>query len=202
MIPDSYFERFSTAKYRNRNPLQRLLIRRFVQRFHSLFLEAGPVGSVLEVGVGQGFLSGYLSEKLPQARFVGVDLDGEDLRELGQIFPAIEAHQGSIYDLSFLSGPFDLVVCAEVLEHLDEPDRGLEQILALEPRRVIVTVPHEPWFQLSNLLRGKNLPRLGNDPEHVNHWGPRSLRTLLDPRFEVLQTTSSYPWLLALLAPR
>lgn len=202
MIPDSYFERFSTAKYRNRNPLQRLLIRRFVQRFHSLFLEAGPVGSVLEVGVGQGFLSGYLSEKLPQARFVGVDLDGEDLRELGQIFPAIEAHQGSIYDLSFLSGPFDLVVCAEVLEHLDEPGRGLEQILAREPRRVIVTVPHEPWFQLSNLLRGKNLPRLGNDPEHVNHWGPRSLRALLEPRFEVLQTTSSYPWLLALLAPR
>lgn len=204
MIPDSYFDRFSTTKYRAGNPLQRMLIRRFVERFHALFVAANPVERVLELGVGEGFLSGYLSERFPDKHFVGVDLDPAKLAALSRLFPAIETRPGSIYDLQALvpTGPFDLVICAEVLEHLDEPERALEQIVALGPRRVLVTVPHEPWFQLSNLLRGKNLRRLGNDEEHVQHWSARSFRELLASRFELLHATASYPWLLALVAPR
>jgi SAM-dependent methyltransferase len=204
LIPDSYFDRFVTPKYRARNPLQRQLIRRFVERFHGLFVAANPVERVLEIGIGEGFLSGYLSEHFPDKKFVGVDLEPEKLRALGRLFPAIETHAGSAYDLGVVagSGPFDLVICAEVLEHLDDPERALDQIAGLRPRRALLTVPHEPWFQLSNLLRGKNLSRLGNDEEHVNHWTPRSFRRLLEPRFEVLHATSSYPWLLALVACR
>jgi hypothetical protein len=55
---------------------------------------------------------------------------------------------------------------------------------------------------LSNLARGKNVTRFGNDPEHVNHWGRGSFRALLDTRLDVLRLTTSYPWLLALTAPR
>ena len=193
MIPDSYFERFSTAKYQSRNALQRRLIRRFVERLHALFVAANPVERVLEIGCGEGFLSGYLSERFPDKSFTGVDLDPGKLAALGGLFGRIQTYQGSIYDLSFLSGTYDLVVCAEILEHLQQPEVALAQIAALRPRRVIVTVPHEPWFQLSNLVRGKNLTRLGNDPEHVQHWGPRRLRALLEPRYEILHATSSYP---------
>lgn len=202
MITDGYIDRFHTRKYRESGPLKRLFIRRFVERFHSLFIAAGPARRVLEVGAGEGFLLGYLSEKFPEIRFVAADLNEEDLSRLRQLFPQIETHHANIYDLSGLTGPFDLVICAELLEHIDEPERGLDQLLTLEPRRLIVTVPHEPWFQLSNLLRGKNVGRLGNDLEHVNHWGRRSFRALLESRFEVLQATSSYPWLLALCASR
>jgi SAM-dependent methyltransferase len=202
VIPDSYFDRFTTPKYRTRNPVQRLLIRRFVERFHALFVAANPVETVLEIGVGEGFLSGLLSERFPEKRFTGVDLDAEKLAALHQLFGRIETHQADICQLDGLPGRYDLVICAEILEHLAEPDRALAQIRRLGPRRVIVTVPHEPWFQLSNLLRGKNLDRLGNDPEHVQHWGRRGLRALLEPQFEILHAGSSYPWLLALLAPR
>jgi 2-polyprenyl-3-methyl-5-hydroxy-6-metoxy-1,4-benzoquinol methylase len=202
VITHSYFERFSTRKYRESSRLKRALIRRFVERFHSLFIAAGPADTVLEVGAGEGFLIGYLSEKFPRMRFRAVDLNGDDLRRLERLFPAVETQHGSIYDLSGLTGPFDIIVCAELLEHIDEPERGLTELLALQPQRVIVTVPHEPWFQLSNLLRGKNVSRLGNDAEHVNHWGPKSFRALLEPHFEILQLTASFPWLLALLKPR
>ena len=202
MVPDSYFDRFNTPKYRSRNPLQRELIRRFVDRVHDLFHQAQPVKSVLEVGVGEGFLSGYLSEIMPDVHFTGVDLDPDDLQLLQEKFSRIEAHQGSAYDLSFLSGPFDLVICAEILEHLDTPERALDEVLRFEPAHVLLTVPHEPWFRLSNLLRGKNISRLGNDIDHVNQWGPRSFRKLLESRFEIQQMTTSYPWLLTLLAPK
>jgi 2-polyprenyl-3-methyl-5-hydroxy-6-metoxy-1,4-benzoquinol methylase len=202
VIPDAYFERFSTKKYRNENPIQRALIRRFVSTLHDLFIEAGPVSSVLEVGVGEGFLSGYLSEKFPSIRFTGIDLAEGDVAKLREKFPRIEAHVGSAYELSSLPGGYDLVMCCEVMEHLDEPTRALDAMLALRPKKLLLSVPHEPFFMLSNLARGKNVTRFGNDPEHVNHWGRRSFQKLLETRLDVLRMTTSYPWVLALTSPR
>ena len=202
MIPDSYFDRFRTAKYRSKNPAQRALIRRFVTQVHRFFDASEPLSAVLEVGCGEGFLLGALSDQHVDKRFVGVDLNQDDLDLLRSKFGRIETHQGSAYDLGFLEGPFDLVMCCEVMEHLEDTDRALEQIVSLGPKRVIITVPHEPWFQLSNLARGKNVARLGNDVGHLNHWGRAGLRSLLEPRFEVIELVGSFPWLLALAAPK
>ncbi len=202
MIPESYFERFETAKYRSRNPLQRHLIRRFVDRVHGLFVASHPLRSVLEVGVGEGFVSGYLSEKFPDVSFTGADVDADDLERLRQKFPRIRTHCLSIYDVRRIDQRFDLVICAEVLEHLDDPGRGLEALLGVGPRKLILTVPHEPWFLLSNLARGKNLRRFGNDPEHVQHFGRRSFRRLLERHCVVEELETSYPWLLALARPK
>ena len=202
MIPDAYFDRFETTKYRRRSPLRRALIRRFVRRLHELVIDAGPVSSVLEIGIGEGFLSGYLSEKLPTVRFVGVDSSEAALARLRRLFPQIETRVRDACNLSGLEGPFDLVLCAEVLEHLHEPARALDAIAALQPRRALLTVPHEPFFRLSNLASGANVARWGNDPEHIQQFGPRSFRRLLSGRFDVLALETSYPWLLALAAPR
>jgi len=202
VIPDAYFDRFETPKYRRRSPLRRALIRRFVRRLHELVIDAGPVSSVLEIGIGEGFLSGYLSEKLPTVRFVGVDSSEAALARLRRLFPQIETRVRDACNLSGLEGPFDLVLCAEVLEHLDEPARALDAIAALQPRRALLTVPHEPFFRLSNLASGANVARWGNDPEHIQQFGPRSFRRLLSGRFDVLALETSYPWLLALAAPR
>jgi 2-polyprenyl-3-methyl-5-hydroxy-6-metoxy-1,4-benzoquinol methylase len=202
VIPDEYFARFDTKKYRNENPVQRALIRRFVASLHELFIEAGPVESVLEVGVGEGFISGYLSEKFPAIQFTGVDLAASDVERLGRKFPRVQGHVGSAYDLGGLPGNYDLVICAEVLEHLDTPERALDAMLAHRPRRLLLSVPHEPFFMLGNLARAKNVTRFGNDPEHVNHWSAGSFRRLLETRLEVLRLTTSFPWILALTAPK
>ncbi|MBI3199982.1 MAG: class I SAM-dependent methyltransferase [Myxococcales bacterium] len=202
MIPDSYFERFETPKYRTRNPVQRALIRRFVAQVHALFLEAGPVESVLEVGVGEGFLSGYLSEKLPEKRFTGVDVNEADLARLRAKFSRIATHAANIYDVGRVPGRFDLVICAEVLEHVSDPDRALRALVDLKPKHLLLTVPHEPWFLLSNLLRGKNLSRLGNDPEHVQLFTSHRFRSLLERHLTLERLTRSYPWLLSLGTPK
>jgi 2-polyprenyl-3-methyl-5-hydroxy-6-metoxy-1,4-benzoquinol methylase len=205
VIPDSYFDAFATAKYQNRNRAQRFLIRRFVEHVHALFLTACPVKRVLEVGCGEGFLLGYLSQKLPDIEFVGVDLDTDDVTRLDARFSGVKAHTGSVYELDFLRhshAEFDLIICAEMLEHVDDPLRALDSMLSLGPKHLLLTVPHEPWFMLSNLLRGKNITRLGNDPEHVNHWGPGSFQKMLSTRLDVLELRRSYPWLLTLSAPK
>lgn len=202
MIPDSYFDRFETPKYKERSALKRGLIKRFVERFHSLFLRANPVGSVLEVGMGEGFLSGYLSERFPHIRFEGLDTDAGQLALAAKLFPRIKTHHGTIYELKERAGEFDLVLCCEVLEHLSDPEKALDEIVALKPKFVLFTVPHEPFFMLSNLFRGRNITRLGNDIDHHNHWGKKTFEQLLSSRFDIIELTTSYPFLLALTVPR
>lgn len=201
-IPDSYFDSFETSKYRSGNPVQRYLIRRFMEKLVALFDRTAPASSVLELGCGEGFVSGQLSTRRPLETYVGVDPNAVDLANLRAKFPQVQTHQGSIYDLSFLDRKFDLVVCAEVLEHLDEPGAALEQIVSVSPRWVILSVPHEPWFCLSNLARGKNVRRLGNDEEHVNLWSRAAFARTIEPYLNIESHSISYPWQLVLATPK
>ena len=59
----------------------------------------------------------------------------------------------------------------------------------------VVSVPWEPWFRLGNLARGKNVGRLGNDPEHVQQFGPASLRRRLQTVFHDVEVRRCFPWL-------
>lgn len=202
VIPDSYFDRFETKKYRSRNPAKRWLIGRFLATAQQLFDEAGPVSRVLEVGVGEGFISGWLSEQHPGVEFWGVDLSERDIELCRAKFPRVRAQRGTAYDLSFPGVRFDLVICAEVLEHLEQPGAALSEIRRLQPRRVVLSVPHEPWFSLSNLLAGKNVARLGNDQDHRNRWAARGFLRLIEGDFTVERLVRPFPWLVALATPR
>jgi hypothetical protein len=70
---------------------------------------------------------------------VGVDYSPAAITLLGETVPGAEGVVADIYDVS-LPGRFDLVLCTEVLEHLERPDAALDHLLELGGR-VVVTVP-------------------------------------------------------------
>jgi 2-polyprenyl-3-methyl-5-hydroxy-6-metoxy-1,4-benzoquinol methylase len=187
------------VKHTSKNPLQKLLIERF---FSSLVALAKPLGAkkVLDAGCGEGFsLNKLIINK------VGVELEGieysKDAIDLGKkLFPKANIKQGSIYELPYKNGSFDLVVCTEVLEHMDEPTKALKEIVRVSKKNLIISVPNEPFFMLGNFIRGKNLSRLGNDPGHINHWNIISIRKfLLNENVKIIKTKFPFPWIMLLL---
>jgi hypothetical protein len=59
----------------------------------------------------------------------------------------------------------------------------------------------EPYFHIGNLLRGRHPGRLGNHPEHVQHWNLRTFGAfLLGPVAEV-RTIEASPWIIACCRP-
>jgi ubiquinone/menaquinone biosynthesis C-methylase UbiE len=50
--------------------------------------------------------------------------------------------KSTIYALPFPDRMFDMVVCREVLEHLDDPLSALKELIRVAKRIVIVEVPH------------------------------------------------------------
>ena len=95
------------------------------------------------------------------------------------------------------SGGADLVTCIELLEHLEPFDPAVAELARITGGRCVVSVPWEPWFRLGNLGRGKNLRRLGNDPEHVQAFTPGRLHRALEADFSEVRVVKAFPWLIA-----
>src|SRR5690606_37182112 len=91
---------------------------------------------------------------------------------------------------------FDLVLAVEVLEHVATPALALAELARVTRGPVVVTVPHEPWWRVANVARGKYLRDLGNTPGHVQHWSRRRFARVVDGPLAVRRVTSSFPWTL------
>lgn len=188
------------AKFQTRNPVVRRLIDRFYRRLGAI-VEPLDAESVLDAGCGEGETLARLAGMLPD-RVAAVDVSQEAVDFTARRHPYAEVGRESIYELPFPDDAFDLVLCLEVLEHLDQPERGLAELARVARRDVVLSVPHEPWFRLGSLLRGNYVADLGNHPEHVNRWGAAGLRAFLEPRATPVAQISSFPWLIAHVRPR
>ena len=199
MPPSHTIETSNYEKFQTSNPFVRRLIDRFYVRLGRIVAELAPAPrSALDAGCGEGETLARLGGALP-AHPVAIDLDPEAANFTAQRFPQAEVLSGSVYELPFADASFELVLCLEVLEHLQDPGAAVAELARVSSAAVVVSVPHEPWFRLGSLLRGKYVRGLGNHPEHVNHWDTKSLPDLLgsSPELEPVAITGSFPWLIA-----
>jgi len=187
-------------KYGSKNPVERALMDAFLRAVTGFYTRVAPA-TVLEVGCGEGRLAQHLVTRGPRPmRFVASDLELTAVKT--DLDGLIEFRQASVYALPFDDASFDLVVCCEVLEHLNEPERGLAEVARVARRGAIFSTPREPLWRAMNMMRGKYLRDLGNTPGHVQHFSRRSLRALVETKLRVVDGQSPIPWTVLLAEPR
>jgi SAM-dependent methyltransferase len=187
------------GKYRSKNPVVRYLVGRFLSRVSELAATERP-RRVLEVGCGEGIVLATLAARLPGARFDGLELDETTLERARARCPGARLVRGDACELPFEDRSFDLVVCLEVLEHLPEPARALRELRRVARTGCLLSVPHEPFFRLGNALRGKNLGRLGDPPDHVQHWTRRRFEAFCRGQVRLERTVLAFPWIIVAAA--
>jgi ubiquinone/menaquinone biosynthesis C-methylase UbiE len=159
-------------------------------------VEAHGPNRILEVGCGEGVVIEYLSRRVPGTRLDGVELDTGALARARARCPATSLLRADAYELPFRSRSYDLVLCLEVLEHLADPARALRELRRVSRRGCLLSVPHEPFFRLGNVARGKNLGRFGDPPDHVQHWGAAGFAEFCRRELTVHSATGAFPWLI------
>lgn len=196
MKPNSSYGNFQ--KYRSRNVVQKALILRFLNMVSGL-VGALPVETLLDVGCAEGFVLQHILQYSGLHIFAqGVDIDREAIDRGRMLHPTLSFQVANIYNLPFCDRSFDLVLCLQVLEHLDFPEQALIELVRVSRAFCLLGVPNEPFFRMANLLRGKNILRLGNDVEHLHNWSKGSFLRLVHPFLEILTARTSFPWLIVL----
>lgn len=189
-------------KHESKNPIQRALIARFKREAAALVREAAP-RTILDLGCGEGFMIEALLDAGIDAEFTGIDLSEQAIADararVGDraTFEVVDARK-----LVDDGRSFDMVMMLEVLEHIPDPGQMIPILQRLARKHVLLSVPREPFFCALNFLRGKNLSRWGNDPEHVNHWGRAGFQRFVSPHFRVLAAPGVFPWTMVLAAPK
>ena len=185
-------------KHINSNPVQKKLIDNFYNQVYRL-LKPLKLDSILDVGCGEGItLSKFEKEGIGKKLF-GIDYSDDALKIGKKIYPHLNLKKGNIYDIKEKDNSFDLVMATEVLEHLDDPEKALKELIRVSRKYVMLSVPNEPFFIGANLLRGKYLKGFGNHPEHINHWTLFSFRKFLQKNgLKIVTQKHPFAWTLIL----
>ncbi|HEY7933744.1 MAG TPA: class I SAM-dependent methyltransferase [Solirubrobacteraceae bacterium] len=187
-------------KYGSSNPVVRRLMASFQRTLDELMSRAEP-RSLLDVGCGEGVLVHRWALELPRARVVGIDLEEESIQAgwAERQAPNLEYRTMAAENLPFAAGEFDLASAIEVLEHVPNPQRTLDEMARCAERHLLVSVPREPLWRGLNMARGAYLAQLGNTPGHLNHWSKRSFTRLLSRYGQVAELRSPFPWTMLLV---
>ena len=166
-------------KYMTKNPLKRKMVERlnkkivgYVQQICEQIREKDKdkVVKILDAGCGEGFITDLLARNVENVELIGLEYTREAIDIAKAANQEISFVQGDIYAIPFEKNEFDLVLCTEVLEHLERPDRALRELTRVASHTILLTVPSEPWFCMGNLLTLKNVSRFGNPIDHIHHW--------------------------------
>lgn len=184
-------------KYQAQNPLYQWHLQAFMDTLFGMVEQTNPQ-SVLDAGCGEGYTVKYLAERNREWKLTGLDLSEVAIKYAQtQLGDRAKFRTGSIYKLPFSDRSFDTVICSEVLEHLDEPERAVAELKRVARKAVVITVPREPYFQWLNNV-GQRLG-ISPDPEHVNFWNKEQFQAFVRAHFEQAQFEWKHIYQLALI---
>jgi 2-polyprenyl-3-methyl-5-hydroxy-6-metoxy-1,4-benzoquinol methylase len=186
-------------KYGSSNPIARRLMAGFMSNLDQLVERTGA-REAHEVGCGEGEISSRLARR--GIRMRGTDAFPRVLEEARRRGAAagveVDFEATPVEELDPDEHAAELVVCCEVLEHLEDPRLALEKIAELARPWLIASVPREPLWRALNLARLSYVGALGNTPGHLSHWSKPGFEQFLGERFEVVEVRSPLPWTMAL----
>lgn len=145
------------------------------------------VNTILDVGCGDGTVSNQLMGK--GLDVTGVDLSGEALRYF--------TGRGVIARLDQLSFPdssFDLIICAEVLEHLPDDiyESALKEIERVAQKYILITTPNKEYLP-AGFVKCESCSAIYHKNLHFRSFD-RKKHGRLFKEFELLKTVGINSW--------
>ncbi len=142
---------------------------------------------VLDAGCGDGInlvgLNDLARLNSWQISLVGLDYNLLRVKRAALIGKETTVAAGSIYDLPARTDQFDIIVCNQVLEHMERDAQALSELhRVLDPNGILILcVPNEGCL-LAQVRNSILQPRIARTTDHVNFYTGKKLRGRLEER--------------------
>jgi len=193
------------ARYPSRNSYTHSLIGKITKKRVELIntlTEIKEHDTVIEIGCE----SGELLTRLPKAHLtVGLDISSKALRDANVrgLENVSLIQSDATMELPLKTGVFDVIICADSLEHIISPEKVIERIydISKPDARIVFSVPNETFFsKIKTLIRWLGLSKviLKNIEEkgsgwHIHHdFNEGKLRELVSRQFRIIKVRKPY----------
>ena len=104
-------------------------------------------GSLLDVGCLNSPICAEMKARYPEYYFYALDHAGDVVNHFQKLCPQVNYVCSDCYAMPFKDEFFDYMVAAEILEHLDHPEKLIDEIYRLlKPGGIMAfTVPKDEW---------------------------------------------------------
>lgn len=118
--------------------------------------------NILDVGCASGWFLDQISKEFPKAKCVGIDIYKNAIVYGRKKYKHLNLVYGDGHRLPFKSNSFDVVICTEVLEHVENPDIVISQIRRVLKKNGVGVVEMDSgnllfktiWFWWTNIKKG------------------------------------------------
>lgn len=133
-----------------------------------------PAGKILDIGCGEGITLEKIIKKFPGRELLGVDSSPSHVEVCQK--EGLPVHRGDVYHLEFETDSFDFCLLLEVIEHLGDPQKALQEINRVLKRggRLVLIFPNDLLFKIARLACGK-FKEAFCPAGHVRQWTPREM---------------------------
>jgi ubiquinone/menaquinone biosynthesis C-methylase UbiE len=140
----------------------------------------------IDIGGGEGFLANIIKGKSDAT--VQISEIDQNACEMAKKLYNISSTTDDIRNLPFADNQFQIVTCSETLEHVDNWEKGLDELIRITSKILIVTVPHDSIESVEYNRKNKIIG------SHINHFDVESFNFLKSRKieFKVEKTLSPY----------
>jgi len=195
---------YNKLEYESQNPISRILYTNFYKKI-DVILRKYVVErfSILEVGCGAAESSLRIHSTLlnlkPKVTFEASEYDIRYVEKINSLNYPFKVTNETVYDLKRENGEFDLIFLLEVLEHLEFPEKAIDELFRVSSKYVVISVPNEPIWRIANMARFQYLKDFGNTPGHINHYNEKKLEKMIQPYGKIIKVFKPFPWLIMLV---
>ncbi|PIV09810.1 hypothetical protein COS31_05485 [Candidatus Roizmanbacteria bacterium CG02_land_8_20_14_3_00_36_15] len=140
---------------------------------------------VLDVGCASGWFTYQIAQRFPHCQIVGIDIYRKAIqyaKSINENNKKIHFRQANANKLPFKNNQFDLIICAEVIEHVNNPKKTLMEIKRVLAPRGFLLIEMDTgnwlfkiiWYLWTKFLKGKVWKKA-----HINLLNTKILEELL-----------------------
>ena len=139
--------------------------------------------NVLDVGCSVGLDYKMYRDQKVKIDYHGIDITPEFIALAKKEFPNVDFRVGKGQALPFDDESFELVTCKDVLEHVNDPENVIKELVRVSKSDVILS-----WFIVPNETEELTIVEKANGAFHNNQWSIDRIKKILeDNKLELVE---------------